>query len=90
MYEPGVSFPSPDSNPYYGTHSLILLKPSNRWLLHVPPRPCMHALTAQGKIGQTVFLSLLIGLIYLHISSSYTGVQDRQVTAFTEPPALIA
>ena len=50
----------------------------------------MHALTAQGKIGQTVFLSLLIGLIYLHISSSYTGVQDRQVTAFTEPPALIA
>ena len=40
----------------------------------------MHALTAQGKIGQTVFLSLLIGLIYLHISSSYTGVQDRQVT----------
>ena len=33
----------------------------------------------QGKIGQTIFLSLIIGLIYLHISSSYTGVQDRQV-----------
>ena len=55
-----------------GSHPLHLLSQSQ------PATHCLHA-CMQGKIGQTIFLSLIIGLIYLHISSSYTGVQDRQV-----------
>lgn len=41
-----------------------------------------NALILKGKAGQTLFLSLIVGLIYLRIKDDYRGVQDRQGSLF--------
>ena len=41
-----------------------------------------NPLVFKAKAGQTIFLSIIIGLIYLRISSDYTGVQARQGSLF--------
>jgi len=41
-----------------------------------------NPLVLKGKLGQTIFLSLIVGLIYLNIASDARGVQDRQGSLF--------
>ena len=64
-----------------------LLLPPCSWscLLLPPPSPPATAslqLILKGKIGQTVILGLIIGLVYLHIADDLTGVQDREGSLF--------
>lgn len=41
-----------------------------------------NKLILRGKLAQTIFLSLIVGLIYLNITSDLRGVQDRQGSLF--------
>ncbi|PNW85044.1 hypothetical protein CHLRE_03g169300v5 [Chlamydomonas reinhardtii] len=41
-----------------------------------------NPLVFRGKLAQTVFLSLVVGLIYLQVSDDLAGVQDRQGSLF--------
>lgn len=41
-----------------------------------------NPLIAKGKLAQTIFLSLVVGLIYLQVGSDLRGVQDRQGSLF--------
>ncbi|KAG2499376.1 hypothetical protein HYH03_002951 [Edaphochlamys debaryana] len=41
-----------------------------------------NPLVLRGKLGQTVFLSLVVGLIFLNVSDDLTGVQDRLGSLF--------
>ena len=47
-----------------------------------PPATASLQLILKGKIGQTVILGLIIGLVYLHIADDLTGVQDREGSLF--------
>ena len=41
-----------------------------------------NKLIVKGKLAQTIFLSLVIGLIYLQVDNDQTGVQDRTGSLF--------
>ncbi|KAG2442858.1 hypothetical protein HXX76_002937 [Chlamydomonas incerta] len=41
-----------------------------------------NPLVFRGKLAQTIFLSLVVGLIYLQLSDDLAGVQDRQGSLF--------
>jgi hypothetical protein len=41
-----------------------------------------NPLVTKGKLGQTIFFGILVGLIYLRIDNDLESVQDRQGSLF--------
>lgn len=73
--EQGISLAAIQHRASWGTQMLLLANRTarNQW---------RNQLILKGKIGQSLVLSLIVGLIYLQVNDNLAGVQDRTGSLF--------
>jgi hypothetical protein len=71
-----------------GIHASAIQSMASLWLqlkwlgIRAGHNAWRNKLIVKGKMAQTIFLSLVIGLIYLQVDNDQTGVQDRTGSLF--------